>query len=601
MSETIESTARKSTDKMGGGPEKASAKLTGRGTGPTDEDPFALDWTDYGVGVLRAFLMSFPDTEGFDFTAEELMKEDHDELVERCGKVQQECGKAIDKPWACVLRQLFVENEEKLPTELEGLDWSAEDDVALRSLAKAQTGIVKKLQAKRGKSASPKAKASERKKLPEQENEDDVPLSKLAPKPSDDGYKTPEEDAEADDEAEPKKKKKKQKKAVEVRRSPRKKAREDAAPVPTTEAALTAELKKMREEQRKLQAQLKELAAKGAGSSKGADKGADKKKKASKKSRKRKLPSSSESSSESSESSDSSDDTDSSDSSVSASEDSSSESSSKKKKKLSKKKRAKRDKAERKSKRSKKKGKRGGQKLSKEAKLRGKAGASLQYQVSVLANEVRGTKVEDSSNIHELFAAWLDLANTQSEFDDAAEAYAPSGVSKTLSDARRQLQDDLKLAGKMVPDGVGKAEVVASAEKLLVNHLVQLSRAKVLVREMDMFRMCVKAMEKVREFCGKSASRQQLGPVTRSESVRRPDQGRPEGTGDGGKGGGSGRGGGKYGGKGKGKGPTCFNCGVAGHVQWACPFPMGTANGTWKQQAANFQPGPPGVQEGPKV
>ena len=512
MSETIESTARKSTDKMGGGPEKASAKLTGRGTGPTDEDPFALDWADYGVGVLRAFLKSFPDTEGFDCTAEELMKEDHDELVERCGKVQQECGKAIDKPWACVLRQLFVENEEKLPTELEGLDWSEEDDAALRSLAKAQTGIVRKLQAKRGKSASPKAKSSERKKLPEQENEDDVPLSKLAPKPSDDGYKTPEEDAEADDEAEPKKKKKKQKKAVEVRRSPRKKASKDAAPVPTTEAALTAELNKMREEQLKLQAQLKELAAKGAGSSKGA---ADKKKKASKKSRKRKLPSSSESSSESSESSDSSDDTDSSDSSVSASEDSSSESSSKKKKKLSKKKRAKRDKAERKSKRSKKKGKRGGQKLSKEAKLRGKAGASLQYQVSVLANEVRGTKVEDSSNIHELFAAWLDLANTQSEFDDAAEAYAPSGVSKTLSDARRQLQDDLKLAGKMVPDGVGKAEVVASAEKLLVNHLVQLSRAKVLVREMDMFRMCVKAMEKVREFCGKSASRQQLGPVTR--------------------------------------------------------------------------------------
>ena len=209
MSETIESTARKSTDKMGGGPEKASAKLTGRGTGPTDEDPFALDWADYGVGVLRAFLKSFPDTEGFDFTAEELMKEDHDELVERCGKVQQECGKAIDKPWACVLRQLFVENEEKLPTELEGLDWSAEDDVALRSLAKAQTGIVKKLQ-KRGKPASPKAKASERKKLPEQENEDDVPLSKLAPKPSDDGYKTPEEDGEADDEAEPKKKKQKE-------------------------------------------------------------------------------------------------------------------------------------------------------------------------------------------------------------------------------------------------------------------------------------------------------------------------------------------------------------------------------------------------------
>ena len=601
MSETIESTARKSTDKMGGGPEKASAKLTGRGTGPTDEDPFALDWTDYGVGVLRAFLKFFPDTEGFDCTAEELMKEDHDGLVERCGKVQQECDKAIDKPWACVLRQLFVENEGRLPTELEGLAWSEEDDVALRSLAKAQTGIVKKLQAKRGKSASPKAKASERKKLPEQEDEDDVALSKLASKPSktpeEDGYKTPEEDGEADDEAEPKKKKK-QKEAVEVRRSPRKKASKDAAPVPTTEAALTAELNKMREEQRKLQAQLKELAAKGAGSSKGA---ADKKKKASKKSRKRKLPSSSESSSESSESSDSSDDTDSSDSSVSASADSSSESSSKKKKKLSKKKRAKRDKAERKSKRSKKKGKRGGQKLSKEAKLRGKAGASLQYQVSVLANEVRGTKVEDSSNIHELFAAWLDLANTQSEFDDAAEAYAPSGVSKTLSDARRQLQDDLKLAGKMVPDGVGKAEVVASAEKLLVNHLVQLSRAKVLVREMDMFRMCVKAMEKVREFCGKSASRQQLGPVTRSESVRRPDQGRPEGTGDGGKGGGSGRGGGKYGGKGKGKGPTCFNCGVAGHVQWACPFPMGAANGNWKQHTANFQPGPPGVQEGPKV
>ena len=342
MSETFESITRKSTDRMGGGPEKTSAKLMGRGTGPTDEDPFALDWADYGVGVLRAFLKFFPDTEGFDFTAEELMKDGHDELVERCVKVQQECGKAIDKPWACVLRQLFVENDEKLPTELEGLEWLEEDGVALRSLAKAQTGIVRKLQAKRGKSASPRSKAAERKKLPEQENEDDVPLSKLAPKPSDDGYKTPEEDADADDEAEPRKKK--QKEAVEVRRSPRKKTGKGAASVPTTEAALTAELGKMREQQRQLQAQLKALAAKGAGSSKGA---AGKKKKSSKKSRKR----------------------------------------------------------------------------------------------------------------------------------------------------RR-----------------------------------------------------------------------------------------------------------KYGGRGKGKGPTCFNCGVAGHVQWACPFPTGASNGNWKQQqAANFQPGPPGVQEGPKV
>ena len=134
MSETFESTSRKSTDRMGGGPEKTSAKLMGRGTGPTDEDPFALDWADYGVGVLRAFLKFFPDTEGFDFTAEELMKEGHDELVERCDKVQQECGKAIDKPWACVLRQLFVENDEKLPTELEGLQWLEEDGVALTTL-----------------------------------------------------------------------------------------------------------------------------------------------------------------------------------------------------------------------------------------------------------------------------------------------------------------------------------------------------------------------------------------------------------------------------------------------------------------------------------
>ena len=34
------------------------------------------------------------------------------------------------------LRQLFVENDEKLPTELEGLEWLEEDGVALRSLAR---------------------------------------------------------------------------------------------------------------------------------------------------------------------------------------------------------------------------------------------------------------------------------------------------------------------------------------------------------------------------------------------------------------------------------------------------------------------------------
>jgi hypothetical protein len=35
--------------------------------------------------------------------------------------------------------------------------------------------------------------------------------------------------------------------------------------------------------------------------------------------------------------------------------------------------------------------------------------------------------------------------------------------------------------------------------------MVQLSRSKILVREMDFHKMCNKSMEKVREFCTKQA------------------------------------------------------------------------------------------------
>jgi hypothetical protein len=199
-----------------------------------------------------------------------------------------------------------------------------------------------------------------------------------------------------------------------------------------------------------------------------------------------------------------------------------------------------------------------------------------------------------------LFAAWLDLANIQSEFDVSPASYAPTGVPRLLSDARRQLHDDFKLACRMLPEHFGRSDTVSAAEKILINNMVQLSRSKILVREMDFHKMCNKSMEKVREFCTKQAHKEgPRPPMTRGETMRQAELTQSGASTSGGHYSG-GRGKGGKGGKNGGRGVTCFNCQMVGHPARLCPFPPGASRQEqWQQWPAApvstplFQPGQP--------
>ena len=49
--------------------------------GPTDVDPYALDWRSQRVNVLRAFLEAVPDSDGFDYGFDELGSKDLQQAV----------------------------------------------------------------------------------------------------------------------------------------------------------------------------------------------------------------------------------------------------------------------------------------------------------------------------------------------------------------------------------------------------------------------------------------------------------------------------------------------------------------------------------------
>jgi hypothetical protein len=211
--------------------------------------------------------------------------------------------------------------------------------------------------------------------------------------------------------------------------------------------------------------------------------------------------------------------------------------------------------------------------------------------------------VEDAVTIHELFGAWGDLANVQAEVDSEPEAYTPAELPRRLSDAKRQVDQDFKLACKMMPDGWGKAELVASAERILINQMVQESRKSFLVKDFNLYKMATKAMEKVRDFTAKHTDRQGLrsgSPWQRTTEWQQPDQSKPWT---------AGKGGGKGGGKGKGKGNqafnvggrTCYNCQMTGHISYECPFPSGASQQwRWQQQQHPTPPAPPLQPQAPQ-
>ena len=76
----------------------------------------------------------------------------------------------------------------------------------------------------------------------------------------------------------------------------------------------------------------------------------------------------------------------------------------------------------------------------------------------------------------ELFAAWAALANIQSEVDTAKSVYGPTRLPRVLEEAKQQCLDDFKLAAGMLHEGQSKAELLRTAEKMVINSLVQQSR-----------------------------------------------------------------------------------------------------------------------------
>jgi hypothetical protein len=116
--------------------------------GPTDVDPYALDWRSQRINVLRAFLETVPDSDGFDYGFDELGSKDQEEAAELCEYVQAKCPKRIDKPWAKVVLEGFANDEVKLK-EREKWLWDQEDSVALRELVRAQDSIKRGIEKKK--------------------------------------------------------------------------------------------------------------------------------------------------------------------------------------------------------------------------------------------------------------------------------------------------------------------------------------------------------------------------------------------------------------------------------------------------------------------
>ena len=117
-----------------------SEMSSSRKAGPTEEEPFAVVWAEQPLNVLRAFLVVYPDSDGFDYTCEQVAEYDLKQAVAECERVQRECSKLIDKPWASVCLEVVMADLEE---PKKGWKWSDEDSQALGRLVKEQEALAK--------------------------------------------------------------------------------------------------------------------------------------------------------------------------------------------------------------------------------------------------------------------------------------------------------------------------------------------------------------------------------------------------------------------------------------------------------------------------
>lgn len=524
--------------------------------GPSEMDPYAVQWEEQPVNILKGFIVYFPDMEGFDKSAEDVRSWTKEQAVAECVRIQQFCPKAIDKPWAVTVQEAL--GDETAEEGFEGWQWSLGDTQKLTRLAKAQ-GAIKERIRKRALSSSPAGNLRRRaSSAPPRQPRRSAVLPADSELLEDDSV---EECRGEDDRAG-------SVRFEATRISP-------AAPRKITKARAADEISATEtdseESGRKVKARGRSRSqSKGKASAAKKKSGGEKileevrsmaKKKvkrgrrsrSGKKRRSRRSPSSSDSSTSVESGSSRSWITSSSESSDS--EDSDSEDSSSRRRRS----RGRSSKGKRKasSSRSRKE-----KKKIKQQKERRRAGDNLQYQLHTLRNEVRGSKPEDASTIHELWAAWSALANVQSEVDEAAgrSVYGPKGLPRMMEEAKQQCLDDFRLASGLVPEGRGKLDVLRAAEKLIINTLVQESRKHLFVRKFEMFAMVEKATNKARDMLAKHVGK----PGAASDGGQSHTAAEGKGSGGRGQGGGSQ-------GKGKGGPKKCYVCNQYGHMSYDCP------------------------------
>ena len=525
--------------------------------GPSEMDPYAVQWEEQPLNILKGFIVFFPDMRGFDKSAADVSLWTKEQAVEECVRIQQFCPKAIDKPWAAIVQEAL--GDEAAEAGFEDWQWSLGDTQKLTRLVKAQDAIKERIR-KRALAESPAGNTRRRSSsAPPRQPKRSAVLQA--------GNELLEDESAEDGMGEDDRAGSVRFKAARIppaapRKITKARAAADEISATDTDSEVPGRKAKERGSSRSRNKGKASAAKKKSGSEKILEevRSMTKKKvkhgrrsRSGKKRRSRRSPSSSDSSTSVESGSSRSWITSSSDSSDS--EDSDSEDSRSRRRRS----RGRSSKGKRKA--SSSRGRKEKKKL-KQQKERRRAGDNLQYQLHTLRNEVRGSKPEDASTIHELWAAWSALANVQSEVDEAAgrSVYGPKGLPRMMEEAKQQCLDDFRLASGLVPEGRGKLDVLRAAEKLIINTLVQESRKHLFVRKFEMFAMVEKATNKARDMLAKHVGR----PGATSDGGQSHTAAAGKGSG------GTGQGGG---GQGKGKGgiKKCYACNQYGHMSYDCP------------------------------
>ena len=120
--------------------------------GPSEVDPYAVQWEEQPKNILKGFIVFFPDMRGFDKSAADVSLWTKEQAVEECVRIQQFCPKAIDKPWAAIVQEAL--GDEAAEEGFEDWQWSLGDTQKLTRLVKVHDTIKERIR-KRALAGSP--------------------------------------------------------------------------------------------------------------------------------------------------------------------------------------------------------------------------------------------------------------------------------------------------------------------------------------------------------------------------------------------------------------------------------------------------------------